>query len=103
MREALESAEKERLDLRLEVDRLKTKVDAGPSSAPSKKRRKADDSDAVPVPRSPKRLKQAQLEEIAALAPSNVDAGFNFAHLGEPGTFELLRPAEKLSTNRRRQ
>lgn len=85
MKDALSSADKECLDLKLEIDRLKAKGASGPSVNPVKKRKKQDDADVVPVPRSPKRPRPATSEKETALSPSTVDADFSFAHLGENG------------------
>ena len=57
---ALKVGESETLDLRLEVDALKIKLEnarAAVTASPAKKRKKVD-QDVIPVPRSPKKVKQ---------------------------------------------
>lgn len=82
---ALDSADDERLRLKLEIDRLRASGDAEQPTAAPKKRKKQADAGVVPVPRSPKRTKQHLAPEPAELTPLSVDAGFSFYHLGETG------------------
>ena len=79
----LQSSEAERIDLKLEIDRLKAKAETSKAANPTKKRKKADE-DVVPVPKSPKRGK-AEAAQRNAVPRSNVDADFEFSHLGEAG------------------
>ncbi|KXT04616.1 hypothetical protein AC578_8652 [Pseudocercospora eumusae] len=57
MKGALQASESQAVDLQLEIEKLKTKVEHLKSSAPAKKRKKQD-IDTIPVPRSPKRPKR---------------------------------------------
>lgn len=85
VKEALDAAETDRIYLKLELDRLKASKEAILDKNRPKKRKKADDSDVIPVPRSPKRAKQASSEQMGASTPANVDVGFTIENLGEHG------------------
>lgn len=85
LKDALAAAENEKSDLKLEVDRMKAAADTARPANPAKKRKKQNDEDTVPVPRSPKKIKADAVPKASTLTPFNVDTGFNFVHLGEPG------------------
>ena len=81
--DALQISEAECIDLKLEIDRLKAKAETSKAANPTKKRKKADE-DVVPVPKSPKRGK-VEAAQRNVVPRSNVDADFEFSHLGEAG------------------
>ncbi|EME86135.1 uncharacterized protein MYCFIDRAFT_82074 [Pseudocercospora fijiensis CIRAD86] len=56
-KDALHASESQAVDLQLEIEKLKTKMEHLKSNAPNKKRKKQD-IDTIPVPRSPKRPKR---------------------------------------------
>ena len=81
LQDALKAADDDKLDLKREVDGLKAKLDDVRSSSPAKKRKKADE-DVVPVPRSPKKLKQ---DTSPAKSSIESNADFYFGDIGEVG------------------
>lgn len=78
-------AEEEVLDLKLEVDRLKAKIE---TANPTKKRKRVDE-DVVPVPRSPKKSKPNEPTTKKASSASEGFVGFDFGGIGEVGKFTL--------------
>lgn len=89
MREAEEKiALKEELDdLRLEHDRLKTKIEL---MSPIKKRKKVDE-DVVLVPRSPKKSKNDTSTNKKNAGTEEAIANFDFTSIGEAGKFNCTR------------
>lgn len=87
MRDALRASEGESVDLRREVDALRTKLEnAKPSTGATKKRKKALDEDVVPVPRSPKKAKRDASPARRGRAPDvDVERDFDFSDVGEIG------------------
>lgn len=85
VKHALQIAEGEAVDLRMEVERLKVRAEnAKPATTAAKKRKKAGDEDIIPVPRDPKRAKR---EASPVRRAGDVDVGrdFDFLEVGEIG------------------
>ena len=87
MKDACKIAERSVVDLKLENDSLKQELHKGRPASPAKKRKKQPDEDVIPVPRSPKKQKQAapSLETLynAVALAADLDLG----QIGEIGEF----------------
>lgn len=90
MQGALKNTEDEVIDLRREVEALKTKLDAAKQAIPTKKRKKVDD-ETIPYPRSPKKPKpDVKSSKIGSLPILDSSTEADFAQAGEIGN-NLLR------------
>ncbi|KAK1813869.1 hypothetical protein LTR12_011777 [Friedmanniomyces endolithicus] len=86
-KDAWQIAEGQAVELRMEVERLKARLEsAKPAASVPKKRKKAVDEDVIPVPRSPKKAKRTanpgSRDEATELG---MVTGFGFAEVGEIG------------------
>ncbi|KAK0302837.1 hypothetical protein LTR01_008511 [Friedmanniomyces endolithicus] len=91
-KDAWEVAEGQAVELRMEVQRLKVRLEsAKPAASALRKRKKAVDEDIVPVPRSPKKAKRignsGSRDEAAELG---MESGWGLAEVGEIGNI-LMR------------
>lgn len=85
MKGALKISEDEVVDLRREIESLKAKLDTAKSANPTKKRKK-NDEETIPYPRSPKKAKPesaATKNGVLATFDSSIEVEFNQA--GEMG------------------
>ncbi|KAK4546368.1 hypothetical protein LTR36_002045 [Oleoguttula mirabilis] len=90
LKDALQAAEGESVDLRREVDTLKAKVENARPVTTTKKRKKVDE-DVVMVPRDPKRTKRDASPTRGVLGTTvDVERDFDFADVGEIGNI-LMR------------
>ncbi|KXT15575.1 hypothetical protein AC579_9963 [Pseudocercospora musae] len=84
MKGALQASESQAVHLQLEIEKLKTKVEHLKSSAPTKKRKKQD-IDTIPVPRSPKRPKRESSPPRALSAALDFSIEAEYHDAGELG------------------
>lgn len=92
---ALKASEQEAVQLRLEIETLKAKVEKLKANAPAKKRKKQD-IDTIPVPRSPKRAKRESSPTRAI--PSLLDFSAEHAEYHESGKIgKFIRPHDMSS------
>ncbi|KAK1057697.1 hypothetical protein LTR33_013573 [Friedmanniomyces endolithicus] len=96
---AWQIAEGQAIELRMEVEKMKVRLESTqPAASASKKRKKAVDEDVIPDPRSPKKAKTianpGSREEAAELG---LGTGFGFAEVGEIGNI-LMRGLYEMYT-----
>ncbi|TKA66276.1 hypothetical protein B0A55_09524 [Friedmanniomyces simplex] len=91
-KDALQIAESETVELRMEVERLKARVESvQPAASATKKRKTAINEDIVPVPRSPKKAKRNASPGRRDGSPQpDVEGEFDFTEVGEIGNI-LMR------------
>lgn len=90
MKNALQASEAQAVDLQLEIEKLKTKVEHLKSNAPTKKRKKQD-IDTIPVPRSPKRPKRESSPPRALSAAVDFSFEAEYHDAGELGKLLLCQ------------
>lgn len=95
-KESLKEAEDRAVDLRREIEVLKSKVDAVRPSTASRKRKKHD-LDTVPVPRSPKKTKRAASPTRFAPLDILTDVGEESGDAGETGKMSIPTHREEHS------
>ena len=84
---ALKVSENQCVNLRLDLEAMKAKLESAKPCSPAKKRKKADE-DVIPVPRSPKKAKKDISPAKRGAPSSDASDDFDFANLGEIGTFD---------------
>lgn len=92
MKGALKNTEDEVVDLRREVEVLKAKLETTESANPTKKRKK-NDEDTIPYPRSPKKAKpESAVGKTGGLATFDSSIEEEFCQAGEIGEqFQSVR------------
>ncbi|KAK4888876.1 hypothetical protein LTR27_012275 [Elasticomyces elasticus] len=91
VKDALRISEGEAADLKMEVEKLKARVESAKAVASAPKKRKKADEDVIPVPRSPKRAKRdVSPGRKGGRDDVDVEKEFDFAEVGDIG-YELMR------------
>ncbi|KAK4910303.1 hypothetical protein LTR49_020984 [Elasticomyces elasticus] len=91
VKDALRTSEGEAVDLKMEVEKLKARVESAKAAASAPKKRKKADEDVILVPRSPKRAKRdVSPGRKGGRDDVDVEKEFDFAEVGDIGN-ELMR------------